>query len=568
MSLDSPNKAVLWRCWRLSWRPALACLLGLFALLVPMLVFFVDRSDPEEVNGLINSFMFAYLFFLWGSTLRMISNVNQSKASGGYQLVFELAQPLSLAHLVVLPLIYQLLMFTVAYLIPGLGLQWLFAFEGPSVTGILVIFETVLMVSALIWWSNDPVDGFVAWIVFSLLLIAGWLYPEFGLPAEEALIAGLSTAGVLQYLAVIAGSVALVVIGVGRQRYGENLLALSQRSWLNSQTGLFRLLTLPFLKTSCPTETPEQAEKWRLRRFRGISNYLLYGLGAGLFPPILLGSIHYFNPESEPIPLGALIGMTCGPLFMVAIATAQPFFGLASNGQSVEFSLFNRVRPLPTATLTWLNTLVLFTGMLTAAAGVFITLQLFGPALIPDFTTQNQQFFSVATSFISAAPLRASFWLLTGPAFVLCVPILFSAFIAWCALQPKRAAAVSMGFPAYVLLVVLSLTVFDLPGRLGVSPAEILLTHLWLVVFLVPVGIVYFYRQVQKDWMLDKPILLRLGGAALILAGLFMWQVDLSFIGVDGSLDLMTQALEISLAFIPLFTSLLALLTMNRVIHQ
>lgn len=568
MTLDSPTGAVLWRCWRLSWKPALICLLCLFALLVPFLIFFIDTSDQERMNDFINSCMFAYLFFLWGATLRIISNVNQRNASGGFQLVFELAQPLSLAQLVVLPLAYLLLMFTVAYVMPALILQWLFAYEGPNITGILVIIETLLMVSALIWWSNDPVDGFMGWILFSLLLILGWLYPDFGVARDQEFIAGLSSVGVLQYLTVIVASFALVMLGVGRQRYGENLLALSQQPWLNDQTGLFRLLTLPFLKKPCPTDAPEQAEYWRLRRFRGISNYLLYGLGAGLFPPILLGSIHYFNPGSEPIPLGALIGMTCGPLFMVAIATAQPFFGLVSNGQSFEFSLFSRVRPLATATLTRLNAVVLFTGMITAAVGVFISLQLFGPALIPDFSNQNQEFFTAAETFFSTSPVRAGSWLITGPLFILCVPILFSAFIAWCALRPRQATVVCMGLPAYMLLVIMAMAGLDLPNRLGVSAAGLLLNHLWLVVVLVPVGIFYFFHQIQKDWMLDRTLLLRLGITTLILAGIFIWQVDLRSISADGNFALMAQALEISLAFVPLFTALLALLTMNRVIHR
>lgn len=570
MNLDSPNKALLWRCWRLSWKPAMIGQLVLYAILVPILLI-GDFDDQDSLDGFIAASIFGYLIMIWAATLRMTLQSPHAWNSAGFHAPYDLRQPVSVNQLVLVPLAYMVMYYLLAYMIPALVFNWLFGYSGPTLLFCLIIVEAIIVVTAATWWSSDPWDSMIAWAVFIALYVSGWLFPDFlgsGLSEAGSMAVALNAGNVLHYVAINAGAILVTIAGVARQRHGENLLALSKSRLLNPQTGISQLATLGFLKGSCPTGSAWRAELWRLQRFRGVSNYALYGLAGALFPCLMFGAAALFSEDSEPVPMAPFFGASVLAFTIIVMSPAVSFYGLRTGNQQIQFALFDRIRPLPTTTLAAVNTLTLVMGLLAAAVSMSLFLNLFGPVFVGNFPELRQQLMELLAAWFQEPTGRWLPVLVLLPVYLLMVSILIATFISWTNLQPRRSTIIVMAIPCYTLLLAASLAGLDLHELLQLSVRNVWEIHLWFIAALLPAVGLYCFRELNRDRMLKAgqviPILL----AGLAILALVIYRVDTGWLDEIGFSTTLQFALVANLGLLPMISVGLVLFTMNRVLHQ
>jgi hypothetical protein len=571
MTLNSPVQAILWRCWRLSWKQALLCQAGLYLLLIPLLLF-VRPEDSESLNGVISACLTGYLAFLWASTLPLTVQQPKSWNTTGFQYTYELRLPVSVSQLVLIPLAYLSALFLISYLMPALLLRWLFGFDGPSLVVSLLVVQFILLLSAATWWSSDPWDGIVSWLAFVGSFLMGWLFPDFIQTSESETgavsVLRFSTASILHYVAIIALCLTLTLLGVSKQRHGENLLGLSQWRLFDKDTGLVGLASLPFLKGSCPTVSPWRAELWRLQRFRGVSNYLLFGLIAALFPCLLLGSVDFFNSSEETIPLEPLVGSSGLALLMLNIAPAMSFYGMRTINNTPQFGLFERIRPLSTTTLCGVNFLILALGLLAATLSMGFFLNLLGPLFISNFAELAGQFMTQISGWTERPVWHWLPRLLLMPIYILMLAVLMATFGSWTKLQPGRCSRIVLTILCYILLLLITVVFFNWHTLAGLTALTLWELHLWLFLIGLAAMAAYAWQQLDKDEVIRPIQKVSLALLALPLLLLSWLSFDLNWLletGFSGSLQL---ALSLALGLLPLITAIFCLFTMNRVLHQ
>jgi hypothetical protein len=571
MTLKSPAQAMLWRCWRLSWKPALLCQAGLYLLLIPFLLL-LQPEDSESLNGVISASLLGYLVFLWASTLRLTVQRPNTWNTTGYQYDYELRLPVSVAQLVLIPLAWLTALFLAAYLLPALLLRWLFGFNGPSLVFSLLMIEFVLLLTAATWWSSDAWDGIVSWLAFVGSFMLGWLFPDFIQSSESdtgaVSVQQFSPASVLHYCLIIAACLTLTLLGVSKQRHGENLLGLSQWRLFDANSGLVGLASLPFMKGPCPTASPWRAELWRLQRFRGLSNYALFGLIAALFPCLLLGSVSFFNSSEEAIPLEPLLGSSGLALTMLAIAPAMSFYGMRTINHTLQFGLFERIRPLSTATLCGINFLILVVGLLSAALSMLLFLNLLGPLFISNFTELSEQFMSQVSSWMQQDLRHWLPPLLLAPVYLLMFAVLMATFGSWTKLQPRRCSLIVLALLFYILLLLIALLFLNWHTLAGLTAVAVWQIHLWLLLIALAGVAVYAWRQLDRDQVLEPVQKISLALLATPVLALSLFSFDLNWLLEAGFSNALQTALQLALGLLPLITAIFCLFTMNRVLHQ
>lgn len=570
MRLDSPNKALLWRCWRLSRQAIVLCQLGLYALVFPA-VLLVNPEDSETLNGLITALVIGYLMILWGTTLRITVNTPNSWSYSGYSLSQELSRPVSVWQLVAIPISYLLVMFTLAYAIPAWIFQWTLGFEGPSLIVILVIIEAIIILTAATWWSSDQWDNALAWFAFVFLFMSGWLFPDFLLqedspetgyaPQTDASVSALAIA---HYLLINIVALGLTLLGVRKQRYGENLIGLGQTALFRRESGLLHFLSLPFLTRPCPTDSPWRAEFWRQRRFRGFSNLALFGFTGGLFSVVILRTILYVNPSAEMVSLERLVAVAVSTYAIIGVGTSLYLYGLHAKGQRMEISLFERVRPLPTAALLGINSLVYVLGMLAAALSMVITINIFGPLLIDNFASLRADAFTNVSNWLQQPLLNWLSPLILFSSYILCILAAFTTLVTWGNLKTEFLGYVVVGLSVYYLLA----TALGFLEFNQFETTYVLQFNFWIVIAAIPLGTAMAWREVMKFRLL-RPVSLTITLAVvMLLFALFMTRVDIDWFTTEEINLTMHRALDFSLALLPLGAVALMLFTMNRVKHH
>lgn len=570
MNLDSPGKALLWRCWRLSWKPAVIGQLALYAILVPILLI-GNFDDQESLDGFIAASIFGYLIFIWASTLRMTLRSPHAWNSAGFHAPYDLRQPVSVNQLVLIPLAYMVIFYLLAYVIPALVFNWLFGYSGPTLLFCLIIVEMLIIVTAATWWSSDPWDSMLAWAAFTALYVSGWLFPEFlGSASSESgpTSVALNAGNVLHYLAINAGAILLTIAGVARQRYSENLVALSESRLLKPQTGITQVATLAFLKGPCPTGSAWRAELWRLQRFRGASNYALYGLAGALFPCLMFGAAAFFNEGSEPVPMAPFFGASILAFTIIVMSPAVSFYGLRTSNQQMQFALFDRIRPLPTITLAAINTLTLVVGLMAAAVSMTLFLNLFGPVFVGNFPELRQQFIELLVTWFQQPIGQWLPVLILVPVYLMLLSILIATLISWANLSPRRSTIIVMAIPCYILLLVIGMAGLNLHELLQLSVLNVWQIHLWIIATLVPAVGLYCFRELNREHMLKAAQMIPILLVGLAIMVLVVYRIDTGWLGEIGFSAALQLALVSSLGLLPLASAGLVLFTMSRVLHQ
>lgn len=298
MMMHSPITAMLWVCWRRTWR--WYCPVILFTFAVCGYAFY-KAPDPVVVGKglLILTFMLASL-----TSLSAVSLSNRE----GFPFRYQFRLPISTSGLVTVSLLYLNVLCASIVFLPLLFFKFLYDIPFPVVAPVALISLMVSLLLAASWTTTGTgtrgialLSAITAYAVFTIRF-AQLNFDQSAatgvIPLAETLT--LSTSGFLLAPLMLIVLLLLTILSVRQQRIGDSFTLISAfTSLLNSKntldqskeateatsTGYFEKLSDKFT-LPCPTSSPWRAETWFEMKIFGVP-IILIGTMLALFIPVM-----------------------------------------------------------------------------------------------------------------------------------------------------------------------------------------------------------------------------------------------------------------------------------------
>lgn len=569
MRPHTPTQALLWKCWH---RTRLQFALQLIiTLTIAIAVFLIQFSEPDlsAMNTGSRGLIFASLFLLWAAcpdvSYRLKRDLNI-----GFVLNTDFARPVSTGALLGVSIGYQIVLFSLAYLIPTLVLQWGFGTAPPNLLILFLIVEAVIVFDTLQWWSSNSNATLVS---FLAILLLGWndywLFPpiDTGGPNNTFIVPALATF----FIPCLTQAALLVLLyfGVRAQRMGENLMGFGNGDAVRGSSLQFRVASLlPFLANDCPTNSPLRAAIWQENQLRGLVNLCFLGFAMGLLTLVTVSTLGSISGFVKEIDSGALVGIAAGYYFMLFLGIPAGLFEVHPYEGASRTSIFAFTRPISTARLAAIKIAVVTTSLSAGAIVMALTIWLLGPLFLPEFAEMEAdylQLVQVNWTYNSVQSLGAVILLLATFASVLSV---LAAFLTWATVYPRQLFWILGGIAAYFLLLILVIALLNEGGdpvNIGISLQALMQSHLWLLVVALPLATLYCFKEVVRHQILSPQGAVVVGIVAIVLAVLALALTEPGRPVRETAL--VVEVLTLMRSLLPLFAAGLVLWTLGRVRH-
>ena len=167
----TPMQALLWMCWRLSYRQLLVQMIITIAVVAVMMQmnFAVVDQDLGDVNAASRGLIIGSLIMLWTVCIGTSSEMQKGRHAAGFMFNQEFARPISTAKLVLIPMANLCLVLLIAYFVPTLVLHLIYGLAAPNLPMAFLVIESVVLMSTVIWWTDSALARAAAWsLVFFL----------------------------------------------------------------------------------------------------------------------------------------------------------------------------------------------------------------------------------------------------------------------------------------------------------------------------------------------------------------------------------------------------------------
>lgn len=563
----NPTQALIWYCWQ---RTRFAMfLLTLFAIGFGVL-FLVYLNPDESINTRGNTVVMISLICSWLLSAIMSATLVQSRSLNvgfGFPLKSEFHLPLSTLKLVAVPLSYIVLAAYSCFLLPVIVLCVVFELPFPPALIHFMVFEYLLLVMSLSWFSSHGPESLAATVVFVVLFYFELIIPEFSFDeATSAFLPGPWSGTFLPALIVVA-SVVILVLGVHKQRSGENLV-LRSGARINVAESLSTLSLFRFFKTPCPTQTETAAMLWRERQSRGLQASVGIGVSVGALVILLLSFLQFREFADADYQLDEVSAFSfifyCS-VFVGALATT---FGIDFRHGEAKVSVFDRTLPMSTARMVVIRVGMAFFCLLVAGAVQIVTVGLLGEVFIQNFDIVTAQFWEGLQAITDRGVAYSLLRLILFLCLVYIWGMLWAVLITWYSMKTKLVTWVGSGIMIYGILVVTVLTAITEGGQeflyLSNAMSEF---HSLIVVTAIIGSLFYLVHALLRDEVLMPQQVLAILAVGLALASLQVVNISLYDV-MDPNSSVITRLRSQVLGLLPLAATLLALWTQNQLRHR
>lgn len=567
--MRSPSQALLWSGLKLSWPPLLTQIIG-----VILVIFVMDLAlDPEtdwrtniEAAELV---LIVGLVFLFTTTLNRMQSTGRAHSALGFPFTLEFAYPVSTGKLIFVPLLFFCCLTQVAVFVPALLVNYLLIDVEVSYLPIsFVLLQFTIVPLMLTWWTRSGLASLAGWLVAFYLYAYGYMLPDLTRVESSWLIEVESMGSYLVPSLITAALMALTYFGVRQQRSGESLFGDGADAPAGSETLILRRL-VPLPASPCPVTSPLRAELWKEIQLNGGYRAIAGGLGGAGIILGVLGIISFFVPGESNILLSNVTLLIAAIYLSVCIALTVPVFGVRYRNGVSEVSVFDKTAAIGTARQTAIRISVCLSSVLITGVVLVAAVWLLGPLLITEMPAIRAQYIdalsSIAQLGFASASLRVILLLLA----FLTGLLLFAIFLTWFMLQSKRMTAVVTGIGIYTFLLVNGIIAFTSDEEFYLILDQLGRGHLWLIILLIPAGILFTLRELMIDWVLSRSQLYIILAGGVAIQGLnLIWLFGSANYGAL-DLDIGTSALSylIMQGFLPLLAVTLSLWTSARIRH-
>jgi hypothetical protein len=530
--MQLPLTAMTWELWRLSRRSlglqlALAVMGGVLTLTV------AEVYGQRELGATLALAILGGMCVVSSAWARGLDN------RPGFPLYLGYARPVPTWVLAAVPMVYLALSSALVYLVPATVLRLLFGVPFPLVSVAALVIVVALVLAAIQWWTHRKTAQAIGSYLFMAAAIVAYrtLHPvslpgnDFP-PASWGSMFALSAADYMTMGALGVIAVGLTVVGVARQRQGEDTFG-----WPTTQPDAGRgarvlgWLVDPW-RGPCPTSSATRAQLW-LETGWNAGEVLGSGLAVAVGIPLLLVVSNYYRWD---VAAGLVMISPVLPL----LAGMGRMLGLERRQGTLRLSGFAATRAIGTSRLVAMKVGVTVVGVLGAwaviAASIWLSMPLFDNLV--DADVLRQRIVAPLTALSVAQLAGAGVLFVLGLATVVAWSVPVQA--GWL-LAPRPMVVGILGAAFYGLAMALAVAA-------GLLPGSVITAHLWVLAALVPIGMAYLVWRAVVDEVVT------VGAAGLALA---VWSAMVVWLTVsvsvwDNDLPLAIRALGTSLSLLPL----------------
>jgi len=567
--MTSPSQALLWNAFKLSWPALVTQITGAVTVIFIIDLAIKSGSSSSTVFEAADLVILISFNILYVATLNGMHKSGRVRSSLGFPYRVEFAYPVSTGILAFTPLLYFCILAQVAVFVPGIIVNFLILDTQVSYLPIsFVVFQFTIVTLMLSWWTNNGLACLAGWAITIYLFVYSYLIPDFT-RLEDSWFFEVSSP--TEYISPILFTVALLVLyyfGVRQQRSGETLLSFGKVSQ-DGQNTIDLREAIPIPSTPCPTDAPLKAEIWKERSLNGVYRAVIVSLGGAGVILGIFSIISFFVPGEGNIVIGSIAIGVVAIYLSVCVALTTYMFGVRYKNGVASVSIHDKTIPMSTAKLTLIRVTVSLLSTLVAGLVISVVLWVLGPILITDFVDIRGQFlesldFLAELSFLAGA-LRITLLLL---AFLTGI-FLFAIFLTWFMLQSKKMSITVTALAIYTFLLVNGLIAFTNEGEFNRVLDSVARAHLWIVISLIPLGIVAMLRKLLRGCVIDRTQLLWMCGIGATIQLLnLVWLFganNYDAMNIDITLTLLSYF--IAQGFLPLFAAALALWTSDKIRH-
>ncbi len=568
--MKNPSQALAWSAYSLSWPALLAQIAGAVSVIFLIILSLdpeVDSAEPIHVADIV---LLGSLVFLYSVMLHRKQKAGRATAALGFPYTTEFSLPVSTHVLILVPLLSFCLLTQIAVFVPGMIVNLSILDVEVSIFPIsFIVFQYTIIPLMLTWWTQNGLAGIAGWLIAIALYMSGLLIPEFTRPHNSWVLIAESSSAYITSLLFTAGLLLLTYIGVAQQRSGEVIFNFGNGGSVIGDTQQLRnWMPLPAMR--CPTASPIRAEIWKERQLHGEYNALFGGITAVAATFAIITIIQFFVPGANIPTFTNVLFLALGMYVAVCTSLIISLYGVRYRNGLASVSVSDKTTPLSTAQLTVIRSSVTLGSALLAGLVMAASIWALGPFLINDFaemrTSILENFQSMFVSGIAGAALRITLVLIS----FLTGLILYATFLTWFMLQSRKMSIGISVIPAYIFLVVIFLLMFlgDRDDFYLIQDA-VFQKHLWVIVFLIPAGIIFLSQSLLRVGVLSTQELIW-----VLALGVLVQVLNLIWLFGPNNYNVMELGLSITKisylvmqGFLPLLAVTLALWTSDRIRH-
>lgn len=567
--MNSPVHALLWRCWQLSWRQLLLQQILAITMVSITLGVFNTEADYVIRTAGVNGIVFLSLTILLSVFAGRSATGGRSINGAGYPFTDDFVKPLSIPGLLFIQLCYCAVLVTVAYAVPLFVLGSIFAVDGPQLLIALLIAGGVLLILSMGWWTTNMAIHTSGWILILLLFWEGSLFPSLTITENPFVVSLTSPASGLGFIILISVSIVILLLGVQRQRRGENLFISGQQAFFGRDNFTLGRI-LPFLSSDCPTSSPLKAELWRQQQRSGLHLAIAVGLIAGLALLILLRVISIIRAEdiqAGDIPTEGLLILTINFGLMAFMVLSVSAFGIRIRNRVTYISTFEMTTPISTAKMAAIKLGQSMLNVLVAWLALVLIIWIFGPLIVNNFAGYTIPILELLRAIWPQSIIDSSLIVIQLSAALFTATIWFASLSAWCSLWPRLISTLFPALVAYGFLLFIALALLTEQSEYVNIRNWVVLQHLWLFIAAVPIALILLFTSIMRDQVLNTRQLTYGLVFFSLLASLVLYFMNTSGL-YDSELAFVVRAAMSVVSLLPLTALALGLWTMNQIRHR
>lgn len=561
------TQALLWLCWQ---RTRYAIGLELLAATGFGILFLVYFGQNETDIIRSNAITLTALIGAWLLNLVLSSALAKSGTTQmgyGFPLRAEFHFPVTSFQLTAVPLFYCVLTCYVCFLLPALVLATAFGLSMPPALVHFMFLEYLFLVLAMSWFSNHGPESIIATIIFILCFYFELIIPDFSLDSETSRFEAGSWSSTLMPTLIVAASLIALFIGVSKQRSGENFVFKSGRNQSIVES-LSAIYWFRFIATACPTTSARGAFVWRVRQSRGLQAGIGMGMVMGVIVVLVLYLLQlreYADADYTLDEVSAFVIIAFCTVFSAALVS---MFGLSFKNGAAKFSVFDRTLPLSTAQIVTLRIGITFLCLLVAGVSELISIGVLGPLFIENFDSVRVEFFDSIRSITERGFVYAAMRTVLFFCFVYIAAVLWGVWVSWFSKQTRLLSIICSGLMIYGMLMVAVLIALDTDGQTFLRMSRSLRDfHLWIIMAAMVGSIFYFFNKLLRDEVITAPQVIALCAIGFVLAVIQTVMINIDG-GSDGVLELTPRIWDQMKGLLPLFATVLALWTQQKLRHE
>ncbi len=563
--MNNPTTALIWLCWRRARLPLLLVLLAI-PIIATLVLLGMHPSDSDGARE--NTVIIVASIGMW-----ILGPLVASRAQGainttpgvGFPLRTEFSYPIGTLSLVLVPFLFSIGLLSAGFIASVGLLSFLYQLQYPDLMVHFMVLEYLIIVTAIGWSTRNGFEMALSWAAIIVFLYLGWLIPDFNFDNETYEFVAGDWSSVLVPTLFAGIAILLMLIGVKRQRSGENLILPEHR---NSTAMNGRTIASVFylVKKPCPTSSGAAAMRWQQGQFRGVQVAIGLGATIGLLVVLVLAASSARGFWDGPLELDDVRGFAIIFFFSVFVAHLASSFGITFTNGAARLSTFDRTLPITTARMTLIRVSSGMLCVVVAAIAELLAIAVFGSLMLEDFPEIRAEFFALFSGMSEAGLFYIALRLILLFCLVYAGTVLWAVFITWFAIKPKE---MTIGFSAvmiYLLLLVASLSIFVEETRFLQSSAAFQDAHRLVLGAAIVFSALYLLRVLVKAQVLQGTTVMLLLVVGFSLASLQF--IDLQLFGALEAEASLARILYLhSLGLLPLAATTLALWTQYRVRH-